>query len=105
MSGPLDVQDPAHQRRDRVWGLMIVGAAFLAALCVSWWARGVASPSEIEQPAPPTTEGVVGFPNRVDAVATLDQARSLTKRVDLRGMTASGVRSDGTVDVTGHGHM
>lgn len=106
MSGPLDVlPKDLSQRRDRVFGLMIVGAAFLAALCVSWWARGVASPSELEQPAPPTPDGVVGFPNRVEAVATLDTARSLTKRVELRGMTATGVRNDGTVDVTGHGHL
>jgi hypothetical protein len=84
---------------------MIIGAAFLAALCLSWWARGVASPSELESPAPPTTAGVVGFPNQVDPIASLDLARTLTKRADLRGITATGVRSDGTVDVTGPGHL
>src|SRR5262249_30042258 len=110
MSGPLDVQPKdathphPHQRRDRFWGLMIVGTAFLAGLCVSWWARGVASPSEVEAPAPPTPDGVVGFPTGADAVATLDRARSLTKRADRRGMTATGVRSDGMVDVSVHGH-
>src|SRR6185436_523095 len=90
---------------DRVWGLMIIGGAFLAGLCLSWWARGVASPTELEAPPPPTSAGVVGFPKQVDAVATLDLARSLTKRLDLRGITATGVRSDGTVDVTDLGHF
>jgi len=87
------------RRRDRVWGLLIVGSAFLAALSISWWARGVSSPSEIEPPAPPTKEGLVGYPHKVDALATLDVARSATKRVELRGVAAFGVSSDGTVDV------
>jgi hypothetical protein len=81
-----------------MWGLLIVGSAFLAGLCISWWARGVSSPTG-DVPAPPTPEGVVGYPHKVDPLATLDLARSLTKRKDLRGLSAFGVSSDGTVDV------
>ena len=91
------------RRRDRVWGLLIVGTAFLAALSISWWARGVSTPSEIEAPAPPTTEGVAGFPHKVDAVATLEAARAATKRAELRGISAYGVAADGTVDVSAAG--
>ena len=86
------------RRRDRVWGLLIVGSAFLAGLCISWWARGVSSPSD-GAPAPPTPDGVVGYPHKVDVLATLEAARSITKRKDLRGLSAYGVSSDGTVDV------
>lgn len=88
------------RRRDRVWGLLIVGSAFLAALCISWWARGISTPSEVEPPAPPTTAGVAGFPHKVDVVATLEAARSATKRSEFRGLSAAGVASDGTVDVS-----
>jgi hypothetical protein len=93
------------RRRDRVFGLLIVGAAFLAALCISWWARGVSSPSGADAPGPPTTDGVVGFPKKVDMVATLEAARGQTKRNDLHGISAYGVSSDGTVDVTVPGRM
>jgi hypothetical protein len=93
------------RRRDRVWGLLIVGTAFLAALCISWWARGISSPSGGEVPAPPTTDGVVGYPKKVDLVATLEAARTLTKRSDLRGLSAYGVSSDGTVDVSVPGRL
>jgi hypothetical protein len=71
----------------------------LAALSISWWARGISTPSEIDVPAPPTSVGVTGFPHKVDAVATLDAARSATKRSELRGISAFGVAADGTVDV------
>jgi hypothetical protein len=91
------------RRRDRVWGLLIVGSAFLAALSISWWARGVSTPSEIEPPAPPTRQGVAGFPHKVDVVATLDAARAVTKRSELRGLSAVGVASDGTVDAVATG--
>lgn len=87
------------ERRDKRMGLTIVGVAFLAALCVSWWARTTAAPPA-PAPAPPTTVGVVGFPKKVDTVATLDNAQKLTDRTQLRGISAWGVASDGTVDVS-----
>ncbi|HEX4336653.1 MAG TPA: hypothetical protein VH062_12110 [Polyangiaceae bacterium] len=93
------------RRRDRVFGLLIVGTAFLAALCISWWARGISSPSSGEVPGPPTADGVVGFPKKVDVVATLEEARTLTKRSDLRGISLYGVSSDGTVDVSVPGRL
>jgi hypothetical protein len=91
------------RRRDRVWGLLIVGSAFLAGLCISWWARGVSTPSEVEAPAPATTVGVTGFPHKVDVLASLETARFATKRGELRGLSAIGVGSDGTVDVAAVG--
>ena len=86
------------RRRDRVWGLLIVGSAFLAGLCISWWARGVSSPTG-DVPAPATQQGVAGYPHKVDVLVTLEAARLITKRKDLRGLSATGVASDGTVDV------
>jgi hypothetical protein len=81
-------------------GLIIVGAAFLAGLSVSWWARSIATPQYSEAPGPPSADGVVGFPAKVDAVATLDAAHARTKRTELRAIAVSGARSDGTVDVS-----
>jgi len=50
-------------------------------------------------PAPPTAEGVAGFPEHVDPLSTLARARSLTEREQLRRITLVGVGSDGTVDL------
>ncbi|MEO8184673.1 MAG: hypothetical protein ABI895_38175 [Deltaproteobacteria bacterium] len=50
-------------------------------------------------PAPPTAQGVAGFPEHVDPLLTLARARSLTKREQLRRITLVGVGSDGTVDI------
>jgi len=87
--------DTSH--RDRRTGLLIVAVAFVASLSLSWWARNVASP-ESPDPLPPTTDGLVGFPGKVDVVASLDGASEVSVRTDLRGIAAWGVASDGTVD-------
>jgi hypothetical protein len=84
--------------RDRTMGLSILAAAFLGSLCISWWASVVSGPEPSLEPPPPTPVGVTGFPDAVDAVATLPAARGLTQRDDLHGIIVEGVRSDGTVD-------
>lgn len=93
------------RRRDRVAGILILSVAFLAALSISWWAKVEATPEVSAPPEPPTTAGVVGFPDRVDMVANLGAARRLTARRLLRGIVADGVQSDGTVDVTKRGRI
>jgi hypothetical protein len=95
-------QDPGSsaRRRDRTVGLMIVAGAFAGALCISWWAKIKSRPETSEPPGPPTTEGIVGFPEKVDPIHTLPVVRGLTKRVLLRGIVMEGVKSDGSVDVS-----
>jgi hypothetical protein len=95
----IDAERSPARMRDRATGLIIVAAAFIAALSISWWARTKAI-SGAEPPAPPTTSGLVGFPTRFDAVASLDSARGITKRDRLRGISLTGAKSDGTVDVS-----
>ncbi len=85
-------------RKDRRVGLLIVGVAFLASCCVSWWANNGAQPQPPRAPAPPSAEGLLGFPSRVDPVAVLPRARERSDRDLLRGMVAVGVAVDGTVD-------
>jgi hypothetical protein len=102
MTRLMESENP-DRRRDRRMGLLIVGVAFVAALSISWWARGVSTPGNADRPSPPTADGVVGFPHKVEAVGTLEAARSLTKRVELRGIAALAVKSDGTVDVSAPG--
>jgi hypothetical protein len=92
-------EDP-RLRRDRVVGLGIVAAAFVVALAISLWAKVQSRPETSAPPGPPTTEGVVGWPERVDPVRTLAAARELTKRTLLRGIVMNGVTSDGRVDLT-----
>jgi hypothetical protein len=93
-------QREARRRRDRAIGLVIISVTFAIALAVSWWARRASRPELSKPPAPPTTAGIVGFPKAVDPVKSLPAARKITERSILRGITAEGVSSDGTVDVT-----
>jgi len=58
------------------------------------------SSHEVAPPAPPTTAGIVGFPANVDVVGSIELASKSTERPLLRGIVASGVRPDGTVDLS-----
>ncbi len=77
---------------------MIVAASFAACLALSIWAKEKSRPETSEPPGPPTVEGVAGYPNAVDPVATLAAARKLTRRPILRGITNDGGQNDGAVD-------
>lgn len=90
----------ASRSRDRLFGLVLVAVAFMVCLALSIWAKQKSRPETSEPPGPPTVQGIVGFPNTVDAVATLPAARALTKRPALRGIVLDNVASDGIVDVT-----
>jgi hypothetical protein len=93
------MNEPTRQR-DRLHGLAVVGIAFLMSLGISFWAKRVSEPEQGKPPAPPTTTGIVGWPNAVDPIKTLSVARSLTRRVLFRGMVIEGARSDGTVSAS-----
>jgi hypothetical protein len=81
-------------------GLVVVAAAFMVCLALSLWAKEKSRPETSDPPGPPTTQGIVGYPNAVDAVSTLSSARKLTKRPILRGIVLDGVQSDGSIDVS-----
>jgi hypothetical protein len=98
-SGTAPARDSAA-RRDRLLGLSIIAVAFAVALAISIWAKLESRPETSPPPAPPTTSGVIGFPKQTDPIATLAAARTLTKRPLLRGFVASGVTSEGHVDVS-----
>jgi hypothetical protein len=85
--------------RDRWLGFSILSVAFVGALGISWKSSRAVRPSVADPPAPPTSAGVEGFPERVDPVSSLELAESLTERRQLRRLVATGVASDGTVDV------
>lgn len=89
----------AHRRRDRVVGLMIVLVAFVGSIALSLWAKRASKPEVAAPPAPPTTGGIVGFPDAVDVVGSLQGARAVTSRKILRNIWAEGVRSDGNIDL------
>jgi hypothetical protein len=88
------------RERDKRHGLVIVLSAFVIGIGISAWAKHASRPETSEPPGPPVTEGVVGFPDRVDVVKTFAAARAMTKRTLFRGFSAEGVRSDGTIDVS-----
>ncbi|MGC4091356.1 MAG: hypothetical protein QM756_26455 [Polyangiaceae bacterium] len=92
--------DEPTRQRDRLHGLAVVGIAFIFSLGISFWAKRVSEPEQSSPPAPPTTSGIVGWPSSVDPIKTLDTARSLTRRVLLRGMVLEGVRSDGSLPIS-----
>lgn len=88
------------RRRDKVVGLGIVAVAFAVSMLISLWAKHNSAPPESVEPAPPTTEGLTGFPKKVDPLATLAQARTLTDRPLFRGFVVDGVLPSGVVDVS-----
>jgi len=91
--------DPQNFRRaDRLRGLVVVGLTFVLCLLVSAWVRRRSLPQLSAPPAPASSVGVVGFPSAVDVVKNLGLAR-------LRGIVVENVKSDGTIDVTGRGHV
>jgi hypothetical protein len=90
---------------DRLRGLVIVGLTFVLCLLISVWAKRRSLPVLSQPPAPPSSVGVVGFPNAVDAVKSLARARQLSQRNLLRSITADNVKSDGTIDVTTNGRV
>lgn len=90
----------AARRKDRTLGLSLVAATFVATLGLSYWAKRASRPETSEPPGPPTTEGLHGYPARVDPVAALPAAREVTRRTRLRGIVIEGVRADGTIDLS-----
>jgi hypothetical protein len=80
-------------------GLIIVAVAFMVCLALSLWAKEKSRPETSEPPGPPTVEGIVGYPNAVDAVATLVAAHKLSRRPALRGIVLDGVQADGNMDL------
>ncbi|HWZ92760.1 MAG TPA: hypothetical protein VNW92_28035, partial [Polyangiaceae bacterium] len=102
---PVPAKTPDFRRADRLRGLVTVSLAFVLCLLISVWAKRRARPEVSLPPGPPTTVGVVGFPQRVDVVKTLPAARALTPRGMLRNIAADSVASDGAVDVSGIGHV
>jgi hypothetical protein len=90
----------AARRRDRLLGLVIVAVAFAFCLALSFWAKEKSEPETSEPPGPPTVQGVVGYPQAVDAVESLKAARAMTRRAALRGIVLDGVKPDGLMDVS-----
>jgi len=91
-------EQEAHRRRDKAIGLVIIGVTFVLCILGSLWGKELAEPEVSQPPRPPTTEGVVGWPNKVEAIATLPAAREATQREELRGIVAEHVSADGTID-------
>jgi hypothetical protein len=89
-----------ERRRDRLVGLVIVAVAFALCLALSFWAKEKSEPETSEPPGPPTVQGVVGYPNAVDAIESLKAARTLTRRAALRGIVLDGINGDGMLDVS-----
>lgn len=90
---------PPPVKRDKVAGFSIIFVAFGAALVISWKASEAVKPNVAPEPAPPTREGLAGYPGQVDPLATLSVAQGLTEREQLRRIIATGVAPDGTVDL------
>lgn len=89
-----------QRSRDRLKGLILVAASFAVCLALSLWAKEKSRPETSLPPGPPTVAGIVGYPNAVDALASLGPARKLTPRPILRGIVLDGVQSDGSIDLS-----
>lgn len=104
-TAPVPASPFAPERRgDMLLGLGVLLFSFLACLVLSLWAMHEATPQEIPKPAPPSPEGVVGFPTRVKPFELVVQARALTDRTLFVGLTVRGLEKDGTLDLTDESH-
>ncbi len=90
----------AERKRDRWVGLGVIAIAFAIGIALSYWARVKSQPEVAVPPAPPSAEGIAGFPAKIDPLAVLVKARTLTQRNLFRGMVLEGVTLDGTLDVS-----
>ena len=72
----------------------------MVCLALSLWAKEKSRPETSEPPGPPTVDGIIGYPNAVDAVNSYGAVRKLTKRPALRGIVFESVQSNGTIDVS-----
>ena len=88
----------AARRTDKLRGLVIIGVTFVSCILLSVWGKEKAEPEESLPPRPPTTEGIAGWPDKVDPFAALALARETSQRDLLRGIVAEHVAEDGTVD-------
>ncbi len=89
--------------KDRLLGIGIIAVAFGITLGISFWARAESGPEVGEEPPPPSTDGIPGWPSAVDPVLAIPAAAKMTPRYTFRGLHAAGVKSDGTVDLTNKG--
>jgi hypothetical protein len=96
----LDALDRARSR-DRVIGLLVITLVFAACLGFTYWAQRESMPELAEPPAPPTHEGIVGWPRSVDPLRQLERARGLTRRPMLRRVVIELVAANGMIDVAG----
>ena len=96
---PSQAPKGALGQRDRVAGFSIIFIAFSASLIISWKASEAVKPNIAKPPAAPTSEGLAGYPGRVDPMLALGVARGLSERAQLRRLLAAGVASDGTIDL------
>jgi len=94
----LTEEQVAARRTDKLRGLVIIGVTFVACILLSVWGKAKAEPEESLPPRPPTTDGLTGWPDKVDPFASLTLARSISQRDLLRGIVAEHVHPDGTVN-------
>jgi len=95
------LRDPDGQRlRDGYWAALVLGLTFCVGIAVSVWARQASHPVGKPSAVSMSTDGIIGWPQNVDAVASLPAVRATMDDLALTGITAYGVRSDGHVDLT-----
>jgi hypothetical protein len=86
--------------RDRFRAILVVFGAWVLGLGITLWSKEQIRPIDPSGATLGSLRGVVGWPQRVDPLATLEGARRFSQGHDLRAMTFEGVKFDGTIDVS-----
>ncbi|MGC4069880.1 MAG: hypothetical protein QM784_35530 [Polyangiaceae bacterium] len=93
--------DPEYlELRDRFRAMLVVFGAWVVALGITLWSKEQVRPIDSSGATLGSLRGVIGWPQRVDPLATLEGARRFSQGHALRSMTFEGVKSDGTINVT-----
>ncbi len=93
------------RRADMRRGLFVLALSFFGCMALSLWGMEVSTPKAAPSPAPPTKEGIVGYPSSLDPKALLERARSLSVRNHFRGFVAEGVDRQGRIDAEQGGRL
>jgi hypothetical protein len=94
------IEEPTYaSQRDRWRGAFVLSLALLLSFSITLWAKDQLRLRKSQSTALSVLRGVELWPERVDALKSLNVARKVSQLSSLRGIALDGVKADGTIDL------